>query len=77
MWEILKVELIKHKLYHFYLYVERQLVEIVAMMEINGCKVDNEHLRKASDIFQKKIESLESKIFNFVGENLMLVHLNN
>ena len=68
LWEILKVELIKHKLYHFYLYVERQLVEIVAMMEINGCKVDNEHLRKASDIFQKKIESLESKIFNFVGE---------
>ena len=46
LWEILKLELIKNKLYYFYFYIEKQLVEIVSMMEINGCKVNNEHLKK-------------------------------
>ena len=29
LWEILKLELIKNKLYYFYFYIEKQLVEIV------------------------------------------------
>ncbi len=68
LWEILKLELIKNKLYYFYFYIEKQLVEIVSMMEINGCKVNNEHLKKTSQVFQKKIEILESKIFDIVKE---------
>ena len=68
LWEILKLELIKNKLYYFYFYIERQLVEIIGMMEINGCKVDNEHLKKTSEVFKTKIELLESNIFELVGE---------
>ena len=68
LWEILKLELIKNKLYYFYFYIERQLIEIVGMMEINGCKVNNEHLKKTSEVFQTKIELLESNIFELVGE---------
>ena len=39
LWEILKIELIKNKLYDFYFFVEKPLVEIIAVMEINGCKI--------------------------------------
>ena len=69
LWEILKLELIKSKLYYFYFFVERPLIEIVAMMEINGCKINNEHLEKTSQVFLKKIEKLESNIFKLVGED--------
>ena len=65
--EILQL-LTKNKLYYFYFYIERQLIEIVGMMEINGCKVNNEHLKKTSEVFQTKIELLESNIFELVGE---------
>ncbi len=68
LWEILKLELIKSKLYYFYFYVERPLIEIVGMMEINGCKVNNRHLEKISKVFLKKIEILESDVFKLVGE---------
>ena len=46
------------------------------MMEINGCKVNNEHLKKTSQVFQKKIEILE-KFLKLLKKNLILVHLNN
>ena len=56
LWEILKLELIRSKLYYFYFYVEKQLIEIVAMMEINGCKVNKEHLEKTSQVLKKKLK---------------------
>ena len=55
-------------MYYFYFYVEKQLIEIVAMMEINGCKVNKEHLKKTSQVLKKKIETLESSIFKLVEE---------
>ena len=53
LWEILKLELIKNKLYEFYFYIEKPLIEIIALMEINGCKINNNHLTKLSNEFSK------------------------
>ena len=39
-WEILKKELFNSKLYEFYFYFEKPLIEIIALMEINGCKIN-------------------------------------
>ena len=48
LWEILKIELIKNKLYDFSFYVEKPLINVIVEMEINGCKVDNNELKKLS-----------------------------
>ena len=68
LWEILRIELIQNNLFHFYFYVEKKLIEIVSMMEISGCKINNEHLRKISNDFLKKMEDLEKSIHKIVGE---------
>ncbi len=64
LWEILKILLIKSKLFSFYFFIERPLVEVIAEMEISGCKIDNLHLRKLSSEFSKKILVIEKKIFD-------------
>ena len=68
LWEVLKLELIKNKLYEFYFYIEKPLIEIIALMEINGCKINNNHLTKLSNEFSKKIEIIEEKIYKLCGE---------
>ena len=76
LWEILKLELIKNKLYEFYFYIEKPLIETIALMEINGCKINNNHLTKLSNEFSEKIEIIEEKFINYAVKSLMLVHLN-
>ena len=76
LWEVLKLELIKNKLYEFYFYIEKPLIETIALMEINGCKINNNHLTKLSNEFSEKIEIIEEKFINYVVKSLMLVHLN-
>ena len=49
--EILKLERLKVSYIIFIFFVERPLIEIVAMMEINGCKINNEHLEKPHKFF--------------------------
>ena len=68
MWEILKLELIKNKLYEFYFYIEKPLIEIVALMETVGCKINNSHLSNLSEEFEQKIKFLEEKIFEISDE---------
>ncbi len=68
LWEILKLELIKNKLYEFYFYIEKPLIEIIALMEIVGCKINNNHLSNLSGEFEKKMKFLEEKIFQICGE---------
>ncbi|MFL2679878.1 MAG: DNA polymerase I [Alphaproteobacteria bacterium] len=69
LWEILKIELIKNKLYDFYSYVEKPLIEIIAMMEINGCKIDNDQLVNLTKQFSERICSIEKKIFDISDTN--------
>ena len=68
LWEILRIELIKNKLYDFYFYVERPLIKIIASMEMNGCKVDNKQLTKLSLLFTEKLNIIENQIFKISGE---------
>ena len=64
----MKLELIKNKLYEFYFYIEKPLIETIALMEINGCKINNNHLTKLSNEFSEKIEIIEEKIYKLCGE---------
>ena len=68
LWELLKLELIKNNLYDFYFYIEKPLIEIIASMEINGCKINNKHLIDLTEEFSKKINLIEDKIFKASGE---------
>ncbi len=69
LWEILKIDLIKNNLFNFYFYIERPLIEVIAEMEIAGCKIDNIQLENLSKEFSKKISIIESKIFQDCNEN--------
>ncbi len=64
LWEILRKELIKEKLFSFYFYLEKPLVQVIKKMEIHGIKVNFEFLEKLSQDFQKKLNLLEKEIFN-------------
>ncbi len=68
LYQLLKIELIKNKLYDFYFYVERPLIKIIAEMETNGCKIDNDALVKLSSQFSEKIKQIEKQIFDDAGE---------
>jgi len=69
LWEVLKKELFKSKLYEFYFYFEKPLIEIIAFMEINGCKINNEYLIFLTSEFSKKILNIEKKVFEISEEN--------
>ena len=51
------------KLLQIYENFEKPMVEILARMEINGVKIDNDFLAKLSDKFSIKIKILEKDIF--------------
>ena len=68
LWEILKINLVKSKLFYFYFYVEKPLIEVIANMEIAGCKIDNAHLSKLSSEFSTKISKMEEEIHKLCNE---------
>jgi DNA polymerase I len=55
----LKIE----KLTNIYEIFEKPLIEILAFMEIEGIKIDNQFLKVLSKKFEKKIKDLEKRIF--------------
>ena len=63
LWQVLRRELKKKKLYSFYFYIEKPLVQIIKDMETIGIKVDMEILRNLSKKFQIKIMEIEKSIF--------------
>ena len=69
LWEILKILLIKEELYDFYFYVEKPLIQVIAEMEIAGCKVDNPKLTKLSGEFSEKMSMIEREIFKLSKED--------
>ena len=50
-------------LINIYEIFEKPLIKILAMMEINGVKLDKSSLKKLSIKFDKKINQLEKEIF--------------
>ena len=68
LWKILKILLIKNKLYDFYFYIEKPLIEVLGEMEISGCKIDISQLKKLSSEFSKKILVIESEVHSVCDE---------
>ena len=63
LYKIFLKNLKNEKLINIYEIFEKPLIKILAMMEINGIKLDTSSLKKLSIKFDKKIQSLESEIF--------------
>ena len=72
LWEKLKIELIKASLYDFYFFIERPLIEVIAFMEINGIRIDNDQLKNLSKEFSEKIKNIEDVIHNLADENFTI-----
>ena len=53
----------EENLLNIYEIFEKPLVKILAKMEIEGIKLDEKSLKNLSSKFEKKIKSLEQKIF--------------
>jgi len=63
LYKILLKNLKTEKLINMYENFEKPLIKILALMEINGVKVDPDFLKKLSVKFEKKINILEKQIY--------------
>ena len=63
LYKIFQKNLRSEKLTNIYEIFEKPLIKILAIMEINGVKIDQNFLKKLSDKFEKKIKILEKEIF--------------
>jgi len=63
LYKIFLKNLKSEKLLNIYEIFEKPLIKILALMEINGVKVDKKSLKLLSDKFEKKINNLEKEIF--------------
>ena len=63
LYKLIKNNIISEKLENIYELFEKPLIEILANMEIHGVKVDDKFLKILSKKFEKKISSIEDKIY--------------
>ena len=63
LYKIFSKNLKLEKLTNIYEIFEKPLIKILAFMEIEGIKIDNNFLKKLSEKFQKKINKLEKEVF--------------
>jgi len=63
LYKIFLKNLKSEKLLNIYEIFEKPLIKILALMEINGVKVDKKFLKLLSGKFEKKINNLEKEIF--------------
>ena len=68
LWSKFKKELIKQKLYSFYFYIERPLINVIAEMEIIGIKVDFNVLKTLAEKFETELNLIEKKIFSISNQ---------
>ena len=60
------------KLQNIYEIFEKPLIKILAFMEINGVKVDQEFLQFLSNKFEKKISNLEKEIYKITKKEFKI-----
>jgi len=60
------------KLTNIYEIFEKPLIKILALMEINGVKVDQEYLELLSKKFEKKILNLEKEIYKITNKEFKI-----
>jgi len=63
LYKIFNKNLKTEKLTNIYEIFEKPLIEILALMEIEGIRIDSEFLKNLSKKFEKKIKNLEKQIF--------------
>ena len=63
LYKIFNKNLKSEKLTNIYEIFEKPLIEILALMEIEGIKIDSKFLKNLSEKFEKKIKDLEKQIF--------------
>ena len=63
LYKIFNKNLKTEKLTNIYEIFEKPLIEILALMEIEGIRIDSEFLKNLSEKFEKKIKNLEKEIF--------------
>ena len=51
------------KMFNIYEVFEKPMIKILAFMEIEGIKIDNEFLKFLSSKFEKKIEKIQNEVF--------------
>jgi DNA polymerase I len=67
LYENLKERLDEEKLNKVYEYFEKPMIKLLAKLELNGIKVDADHLKKLSSEFEKKLNKIEKNIFTLAG----------
>ena len=63
LYKIFNKNLKSEKLTNIYEIFEKPLIEILALMEIEGIRIDSKFLKNLSEKFEKKIKDLEKQIF--------------
>lgn len=67
LWQMFKPQLHRAKVTRVYETLERPLVAVLADMEMNGIKVDRDHLSRMSNNFAQKMAGLEAEIHELAG----------
>jgi len=69
LYKIFNKNLKLEKLTSIYELFEKPLIEILAIMEISGIKIDSKFLKELSKKFEKKLNNLEEQIFKMSGKD--------
>jgi len=69
LYKIFSKNLKLEKLTNIYEIFEKPLIEILALMEIEGIKIDDKFLNSLSEKFEKRIKKLEKEIFKISKKN--------
>jgi DNA polymerase I len=72
LYKIFTKNLKLEKLTNIYEIFEKPLIKILALMEIEGIKIDNRFLKTLSKKFEKKINKLEKEIFKISNKEFNL-----
>jgi len=68
LWKMLKPQLAVEKVTRVYETLERPLVPVLAKMEMNGIKVDRDHLSRMSNSFASQMATLVTEIHALAGQ---------
>ncbi|PIB26082.1 DNA polymerase I [Amylibacter kogurei] len=69
LWQMFKPQLHAAKVTKVYETLERPLIPVLAKMEMNGIKVDRDHLSRMSNSFAQSMAGLESEIHELAGRS--------
>ena len=69
LWKMFKPQLASTQVTTVYETLERPLIPVLATMEMNGIKVDRDHLSRMSNTFAQKMAALEAEIHELAGQD--------